>query len=317
MKNKNLLITGCAGFIGSHTVDCFLEDKNYSVFGLDKMTYAANEKNLKLAFENERFKFYKGDICDSDFVENICRENNIDWIINFAAETHVDNSISDSKEFLKSNFLGVHSLLEVCKSNKNVKLFQISTDEVYGVASDNVCFSENDKLNPKNPYSATKAAAEHLIKSYVNTYKIKTLMVRPSNNYGPRQHLEKFIPTILNSLKNNKKIPIYGNGNQIREWTYVKDTAKAIKFIIEKSDYNQCYNVTSNVEMKNISLVEQICSILKKDFNDNVTYVEDRLGHDQRYSITNLKIKNLGFKKYSNFENNLIETINFFGESFK
>ncbi len=307
----NILITGCAGFIGSHAVDCFLEDKKYSVLGLDKLTYASNMNNLSLARSSDRFTFLKADICNTDLLEKLVKENEISCILNFAAETHVDNSIKSAESFIESNVHGVYSLLEVCRKNK-ILFFHISTDEVYGVANE-ISFTEEDKLNPKNPYSATKAAAEHLITSYQNTFNVKSLMVRPSNNYGPRQHSEKFMPTILRNLSAKTKVPIYGDGKQIREWTYVKDTAKAIKFILEKSKLNECYNISSNIELENISLVKLICKCLQENFDSSVKYVEDRLGHDVRYSINNDKLKNLGFAEYSSFEESLLDTI----ESFK
>lgn len=307
----NILITGCAGFIGSHTVDYFLEDKNYFVVGLDKLTYASNMSNLDLALESSRFEFIKGNICDSDLIEQLVKEKNIGCILNFAAETHVDNSIRDASSFIDSNVHGVYSLLEVSRKTKCL-LFHVSTDEVYGVAN-NVSFIETDSLNPKNPYSATKAAAEHLIKSHQNTFGIPYLMVRPSNNFGPRQHQEKFMPTILRSLQSSNKIPIYGDGNQVREWTYVKDTAKAIKYILENSELNNCYNVSSNVELQNIDLVRTICQVTSNDFQSSIKYVEDRLGHDFRYSIDNSKLEKLGFEDYAKFEESLLETVKSFG----
>ena len=306
----NILITGCAGFIGSHTVDHFLEDSNYNIVGVDKLTYASNLGNLKIANIHKNFTFYEGDICNFSLIKAICENHKISCIINFAAETHVDNSIDDASNFIKSNIGGVHSILEVCK-DLDILLFHISTDEVYGVA-DRVSFTEDDRLNPKNPYSATKAAAEHLIISYRNTFKTKSLMVRPSNNFGPRQHSEKFMPTILTNLENSKKIPIYGNGKQVREWTYVKDTARAIKYILENALPGECYNISSNIEMENLDLVKKICKILRKDFESSISYVEDRLGHDIRYSISNTKLQNLGFKEYSGFEKSIRDTILFF-----
>ena len=198
----NLLITGCAGFIGSHAVDHFL-DVGHNVVGVDCFTYAASLDNLKSALADKNFTLYETDICDTNKIIEYCADHKIDWIVNFAAETHVDNSIESCEKFIHSNIVGVQSLLECCRE-LGIKLFHISTDEVYGSIKSG-SFSENDKLNPKNPYSATKAAAEHLVQSYENTYGVEFIIVRPSNNFGPRQNKEKFIPTILTSLVNKQK----------------------------------------------------------------------------------------------------------------
>ena len=219
----SILVTGCAGFIGSHAVDHFL-DSGDKVVGIDSMTYASNIENLKSAFKKSDFVFYEKDIVDTFDITNICKNHNIKWIFNFAAETHVDNSIDSCDAFIHSNIIGVKSLLECCKET-GASLFHISTDEVYGSTSGKP-FKESDTLSPKNPYSATKAAAEHIIEAYSNTYGVNFITVRMSNNFGPRQHGEKFIPTIIRSLSNNKKIPIYGNGKNVREWLYVKDCVK-------------------------------------------------------------------------------------------
>ena len=311
-QSKKILITGCAGFLGSHAVELFLKDKEYNIIGLDKLTYAANKDNLNSFKNNSRFKFYQGDICDKSFVENISDRHSIEWIINFAAETHVDNSIDDSLIFLHSNIIGVHNLLEVCKS-KNIKLLQISTDEVYGEAVSSA-YREDSNLSPRNPYSATKAAAEHLINAHANTFQVKFLIVRPSNNYGPRQHNEKFIPTILNSLATGKKVPIYGDGLQIREWTYVKDTVKAVKFILENSKMNECYNISSNIEMTNLSLLNTLCKKTGSEIKSSVKHVKDRKGHDRRYSVNSSKLKKIGFKNYTDFNTSIEETVSHYLE---
>ena len=314
MENNcyNILLTGCAGVIGSHAAECFVKDKRYLVAGVDKMTYASDQKNIKMLSNYDNFNFYKGDICDKMLIENIVKKYNIRWIINFAAETHVDNSIEDATDFLKSNFLGVHNLLEICK-NKKIKLFQISTDEVYGEAKE-YSYKENNMLDPRNPYSASKAAAEHLINSYANTYQVEYIIARPSNNYGPRQHKEKFIPKILMNLKNRKKVPVYGSGLQIREWTYVKDTVNAIKFILEHSDLNECYNISSNIEMKNLEVLDLICEKTNNDASKVIKFVKDRKGHDNRYSINSDKLNKLGYKNYLDFKSGLNNTIKYYLE---
>jgi dTDP-glucose 4,6-dehydratase len=304
---KNILITGCAGFIGSHAVDCFLKNEDYFVVGYDLLTYAGKKRNLKNAIKSKNFKFVKGDICNTNLIKKVCNEYNIQWIINFAAETHVDNSIKNVDSFIHSNIKGVASILNVCKDYK-INLLHISTDEIYG-SRKNGSFEESDIFDPRNPYSATKAASEHLVNSYVNTHDINAIIVRPSNNFGPRQHAEKFLPTILRSLKANKKVPIYGKGNQVREWLYVKDNVAAVKHIMQYGKFGEVYNITSNNEMENIYLVKKVCKILNKEFSKSVEFVKDRPGHDFRYSITNKKLINSGFNLFSSFESSLNETL--------
>ena len=252
---------------------------------------------------------YNLDICNHDKILSICEHSNIEWIINFAAETHVDNSIQACEKFIHSNIKGVQSLLEVCRKT-GIKLFHVSTDEVYGDIMSG-SFKEDNKLNPKNPYSATKAAAEHMVRAYSNTYGIKYLMVRPSNNFGPRQHDEKFLPTIARKIHNSEKIPIYGDGKQIREWTYVKETAAAILFLLNNSTLNQVYNVSSSFELQNIEVVKKVCKIMDVVFSSAISFVEDRLGHDFRYSVDSLKLKKLGFSSSMNFDLALKETVKF------
>ena len=301
-RQINLLITGCAGFIGSHAIDHFLKFKSsYNIVGVDCLTYASKKENIV----KKDFKFYKEDICNTKSIKKICLEHNIDWIINFAAETHVDNSIENSKMFIHSNVEGVRSLLDVCK-DANIKILHISTDEVYGSIAEGE-FDELSKFNPRNPYSATKAAAEHLVKSYSNTYGIEYLIVRPSNNMGARQHIEKFLPKIISCISENKKVPIYGDGLNIREWLYAKDTCRAIEYILRHSKINEVYNISSKIEMKNIEVVSYVCERLNKKLKDCIMYVDDRKGHDFRYAISNKKLSDLGFSKYTSFEKALIE----------
>ncbi len=303
----SVLITGCAGFIGSHCVDEFLS-KGIEVIGVDCFTYAGRKENMESFID--KIEFYELDICEFEKIEEIVQKHNVDTIINFAAETHVDNSIKSAKNFLHSNIDGVLSLLEVCRKN-NVTLFQISTDEVYG-STRSGSFHENDKLNPGNPYSATKAAAEHLITSYHNTHGTKYKMVRMSNNFGPRQFDEKFIPTILRSLKNNKKIPIYGDGSNIRDWFYVKDCARLVRVVHEMGSLGETYNLTLSNEMTNLELVKNIMSLLEKNFDECVEFVKDRPGHDFRYSLNDQKIKRLDSSGPTDFQKALSETIEFY-----
>jgi dTDP-glucose 4,6-dehydratase len=296
---KNIMITGCAGFIGSHIVDIFLLDKSYRIYGVDKLTYAGKLKNISHMIDNPNFAFIKQDICEYEDMRKICKNNNISHIINLAAETHVDNSIEDCTDFLETNIKGVHNLLNICRELK-INLLHFSTDEVYGVKLSGK-YTEEDPLNPRNPYSATKAAADHLIKSFENTYGLKSIIIRPSNNYGPRQHEEKFLPKILKLIKENKKIPIYGNGQQIREWTYVKDTAKATKYILENASTGKIFNISSGIELTNLNLVKIITKKSHVDFKDILSFVKDRPGHDVRYSVCSSKLKELGYVNYASF----------------
>ncbi len=304
-KNPNLVtITGCAGFIGSHATDLYLHN-GFGVYGVDKFTYAAKESNLAESQKNSKFICARGDICDQPLMETMLRHS--PWVINFAAETHVDNSISSSDDFIETNIRGVQSILEACRKT-GTKLLHISTDEVYGSISYG-SHHEASNLNPKNPYSATKAAADHLIKSYANTYGIEYIIVRPSNNFGPRQHSEKFLPTIVRSLKEGKKIPMYGDGSNVRDWLYVKDNVAAIYHIMKHSDLNQTYNITRKKELPNLEICREVCDILGKDPDKHIEFVSDRPGHDFRYSITNDKLKSLGFESKSLFKDALSETV--------
>ena len=310
----NIIITGCAGFIGSHATECFISDETYNVIGLDLLTYAGYLGNLDNVLNHNRFTFIHSDICDTEHVESLVETHAIDWIINFAAETHVDNSIKSSKAFIQTNVEGVRSLLDVCR-RKDIKLLHVSTDEVYGSTASK-SFSEQDRLSPANPYSATKAAAEHLIHAYSNTYDLSYMIVRPTNNFGPRQHREKLLPTIIGSLCENKKIPIYGTGENVRDWLFVKDTARAIKFILESSSLNETYNISSSNEMKNVDLIKKALSYMDKLWHENITFVKDRPGHDFRYSISSQKLSSLGFNRFSNFDEALLETIVFYREEY-
>lgn len=301
---NNFLITGCAGFIGSHVVDVF-HGNDHNVIGVDKLTYAGN--NLPPYIKN-----YNIDICETDLVAKACLDNDIDCIINFAAESHVDNSIKGYDSFISSNVQGVKSLLEVCKE-QDIPIVHISTDEVYGPIREG-SFHENAKMNPQNYYSATKAAAEHLVSAYHNTHSIDYIMVRMSNNYGPRQHSEKFLPTILKSLSVGKKIPLYGKGDNVRDWIYVKDSARAIYSLVMNADPNKVYNVSFRDEKTNVEVIENVLEVLGKSWDDCVEHVEDRLGHDFRYSITNDKMIQFVDFEPTPFSDGLKETINWFKE---
>lgn len=286
---NNFLITGCAGFIGSHVSDVFVEN-NMNVVGVDKLTYAGNIGNI-----SKGVKFYNEDICNTSAILKICNEENIDCIVNFAAESHVDNSIKGHDSFIHSNIQGVKSLIDVCKQ-KEILLFQISTDEIYGPIKEG-SFHEYAPANPQNYYSATKASAEHLIFAYNNTFDFPFKMVRMSNNYGPRQHSEKFLPTILRSLKHKNKIPLYGTGENVRDWIYVRDSAKIIYNIAKNAPINEIYNISFRDEKTNKEVITQVLKRMNLEWDECVEFVPDRLGHDFRYSITNHKMM-----KYVDFE---------------
>jgi len=296
----NYLLTGACGFIGSHTFDEFVK-RGHNIVVIDKLTYAGNINNI----DTSKCKFYQIDINETEKLKKIVKIHKINKIINFAAETHVDNSIINASTFVKTNISGVLSLLNICKT-QNIELIQISTDEVYGPA-EYIPFDETTPLNPKNPYAATKAAADHLILSYVNTYNIEYKIIRPSNNFGTRQHHEKFIPKIIKNIRENKKIPIYGDGNQKRQWTYVNNTALAIYEIITKCN-SGIYNIGDDNIMTNNNIVKNILSLLNCN-NDLVTYVNDRAGHDKMYWITSKKINSYIDVVFTDFNIAIKETI--------
>ena len=304
-----ILVTGCAGFIGSHTVEALL-NMGHQVVGVDCFSYAGKEENM-VDFINS-IEFYRLNICQTQKILDIVDRHSIECILNFAAETHVDNSIQSCDEFIRSNIEGVKSLLDVCRDT-GCLLFHVSTDEVYG-STDSGSFDETDSLNPKNPYAATKASAELLIKSYENTYKTKNIMIRMSNNYGPRQDREKLLPTVIRSLISGKKVPIYGDGTNIRDWLYVKDAAIMISRLVQNQRmlHGEILNITNSQEMQNIEIIQMVCDIMEKDFEKNVTYVTDRPGHDFRYSISNKKLKQFIDLPKTDLEDSLKNTIEFY-----
>lgn len=309
MKKNKVLITGCAGFIGGHALDSFLNN-GCEVIGVDKMTYAANPSTVE---PREGFTFYKEDVCDTEAMKNIAEKHNVDYIIHFAAESHVDNSIKGDNCFIDSNITGTKSLMEVCKS-LNIPICHISTDEVYGPIADG-SFSEDDKLSPQNFYSATKAAAEHIVCAYSNTFDIDYVMIRMSNNYGPRQNTEKFIPTILKSIKSESKIPVYGNGLNVRDWIYVKDSVRVIYNIVQSVNFNkEIYNITFRDEKYNLEVISEILNYFNLTQEQAVEFVEDRLGHDSRYSITNEKMLKFVDFTPTSFQEGIKQTIAYYTE---
>lgn len=306
---KTLLVTGGAGFIGSHFIKYILKKyENYKIINLDKLTYCANLKNLKEVEANPNYSFVQGDITDSALVDDLAKKS--DYIINFAAETHVDNSIKNPENFVKTNVYGAYVLLEAAKNNNIEKFLQISTDEVYGSIEVGK-FSENSPLAPNSPYSASKASADMLARSYFKTYNLPILITRCSNNYGENQYIEKLIPHFINNLMNNKKIPLYSDGSNVRDWIYVLDHVRALDIVLHKGKIGDIYNIGANEEKTNLSLTKIILKQMAKTL-DMIEFVEDRKGHDKRYAIDNSKIKSLGWKPEKSFNDGISQTINWY-----
>jgi dTDP-glucose 4,6-dehydratase len=328
-----ILVTGCAGFIGSNFVYYYLEKyKDRKIIGLDKLTYAGNLKNLeKLTDEQKaRFKFIKGDINNSELIEYIFEEYNIDGVINFAAESHVDRSILDPQIFVKTNVLGMQVLLDVAKKHwfdgskwkEGKKFLQISTDEVYGSLGPRGYFTEETPLDPHSPYSASKAAADLLVKAYHDTYRMPINITRCSNNYGPYQFPEKLIPLMITNALEHKELPVYGDGRQIRDWLYVEDHCRAIDMVFENGKIGEVYNIGGNNERENIFIVKKIIEILREITKDEgineslIKHVKDRPGHDRRYAIDASKIKKeLGWEPKTSFEEGIRKTIEWYLEN--
>lgn len=288
-NKKKIIVTGGRGFIGSHFVEeCLL--RGHKVIDIDKMTYAANKK---LPWDSHSdYKLIKEDIKDISHLP-YC-----DYLVNFAAESHVDNSIKSSKIFVESNVMGTHNLLELVRGKEKYErpvFFQISTDEVYGDIEQGM-YKEGDPLSPSNPYSASKASAEMLVKSYHRTYDIDYLITRTANNYGERQYSEKLIPKCISRLNDGKKIPIHGDGSYIRDWTYVKDNVNALMLLIDGGHKNDIFNIAAENFMTNLEVAKQIMSWLDKTDNDNLEFVENRWGQDIRYAVDSSKIRELGWK---------------------
>jgi dTDP-glucose 4,6-dehydratase len=317
---KKIIITGGLGFIGSNLINIL--QKKYFIINVDKVTYASNFKNIDPNIKN--YKFYKQDINNKNFINKILEKYNPSIIFNLAAETHVDRSIDGPKKFVDSNILGVFNLLETIRNyKKKIKLIHISTDEVYGDIKKNYKSKEEDAYNPSSPYSASKASGDLLIKSYIRTYKIPAIITNCCNNFGPNQYPEKLIPTIIYNIINKKPIPIYGRGENVREWIYVKDHCNALIKISEKGKIGENYNIGSGIVLNNIQIAKKIISSFKKINQNNniksvINLVKDRPGHDLRYCLDSSKIKNkLKWKCKSSFEEKINETIIWYKNKFK
>ena len=311
-----IVVTGGAGFIGSNFIYYMLDKyKDYKIICIDKLTYAGNLSTLSEAMKNQNFKFIKADICDIEKIDTVFKEEEPNIVVNFAAESHVDRSISNPEVFLETNIMGTSVLLECCKKYNVKRYHQISTDEVYGdlpLDRPDLSFTEKSLLRPSSPYSVSKTSADLLVLSYFRTYKLQVTISRCSNNYGPYHFPEKLIPLIIIKALKNEKLPIYGDGKNVRDWIYVKDHCTAIDLILHKGKIGEVYNVGGNSEKSNLEVVKTILNILGKS-EKLIEFVPDRLGHDRRYAINDYKIESeLGFKRDVTFEQGIEKTINWF-----
>ncbi len=318
MRFKKILVTGGAGFIGSNFIRYILQvlrikDKGLKLINLDKLTYSGNLENLKDVEKDPRYKFVKGDICDRKLVFELAR--NCDAIINFAAESHVDRSIKDPTEFIKTNVFGTQILLDAAKKFRIKRYIQISTDEVCGSITKGA-FNESSQLRPNSPYAASKAAADLLVRSYYVTYKLPAIIIRSSNNFGQFQYPEKIIPLFITNALENKKLPLYADGSNVREWLYVLDNCDAINFILNNGKVGEVYNIGGGNELRNIDLTKKILKILRKD-EKLIKFVKDRPAHDKRYALDSTKVKKLGWKPKYKFEDALKETVHWYKKNTK
>jgi dTDP-glucose 4,6-dehydratase len=314
INNMKILVTGGAGFIGSNFIRYILKKyRDYEIVNLDKLTYAGNLENLKDIEENynNRYEFIKGDICDEVLVNKIMEH--IDMVVHFAAESHVDKSIENPDDFLKTNILGTHTLLKSALKYEKKRFHHISTDEVFGTLNlDGKKFNENTPYDPRSPYSASKASSDHLVRAYFHTYGLPITISNCSNNYGPFQFPEKIIPLFILNALNNKKLPIYGNGKSVRDYIFVSDHCRAIDLVIHHGNIGESYCFGGNSEKNGIEIADTILSILGKDISQK-EFVKDRPGHDLRYAIDNTKaIKDLGWKPLVSFQEGMQQTVDWY-----
>lgn len=334
---ETLLITGGAGFIGANFVPYFLDAfPQYKIINLDKLTYAGNLDNLKECQNNPNYTFIKGDICDSNLVNKIFEDHDIRGVFHFAAESHVDNSITGPLPFIQTNILGTFNLLEAARKHwmtapgevkqgyEKCRFHHISTDEVYGTLGPEGFFTEKTPYAPNSPYSASKASSDFLVRAYHHTYGLNVTTSNCSNNYGPKQHAEKLIPTIIRKALAGQNIPIYGDGKNVRDWLYVLDHCKGIALVWQKGKAGETYNIGGRNERTNLEIVNTICTLLDKlnpakdgqSYKHLITFVKDRAGHDRRYAIDATKIETeLGWHAEENFESGILKTIKWYLEN--
>jgi dTDP-glucose 4,6-dehydratase len=310
---KNILVTGGAGFIGSNFINYILKERDdYKIINIDKLTYAGNLENLKESENNQNYFFIKGDITNTELVDYLFKQFGIKYVINFAAESHVDRSILGSEIFFRTNVIGTNVLLEASRRYEVEKFLQVSTDEVYGSLGPTGLFSETTPLSPNSPYSSSKAGADMMAMSFYHTFGLPVVITRCSNNYGPLQFPEKLIPLMIINSMNNKKLPVYGDGLNVRDWIYVIDHNRATEIVFEKGRSGQVYNIGASQEMKNIDIIKLILKNLGKT-EELVEFVKDRPGHDRRYAIDSAKIRNeLGWKPSFRFEEAIVRTIEWY-----
>ena len=334
---KNILVTGGAGFIGANFVPYFIENNSdYHLVNLDLLTYAGNLENVSEVENHPRYTFVQGDICDRSFVEDLFQKFLFHDVIHFAAESHVDNSISGPEAFIKTNVLGTFNLLDTARKLwmsapnqynvgfENSRFHHVSTDEVYGTLGETGLFEETTPYAPNSPYSASKAGSDMIVRSYFHTYGMNVVTTNCSNNYGPKQHDEKLIPTIIRKAISGENIPIYGDGKNVRDWLYVLDHCKGIELAFKTGKSGETYNIGGRNERNNLYIVDTVCSILNElqpksegKYQDQITFVKDRPGHDLRYAIDATKIENeLGWKADENFESGILKTVRWYLEKF-